>query len=138
MSSWAALNQHIAAAEAEQGHALAQVRWVFGRYGEPARRDGPHRDRDDFSEHVTEDLLALVPARTVAMFLGGMRSKLRETWFSSMRTPSSARERSRICWWRPLSSRRPRTGSRNAGRPGGAPAPTAGRATACGELRPRA
>ena len=34
MSSWAALKEHIAAAEAEPGHALAQVRWVFGRYGE--------------------------------------------------------------------------------------------------------
>jgi len=35
MSSWAALKEHIAAAEAEteQGHALAQVRWVFGRCG---------------------------------------------------------------------------------------------------------
>jgi hypothetical protein len=43
MSSWAAFKEHVAAAEAERGHALAQVRWVFGRYGEPARRDGPGR-----------------------------------------------------------------------------------------------
>jgi hypothetical protein len=33
MSSWATLKEHIAA-EAERSHALAQVRWVFGRYGE--------------------------------------------------------------------------------------------------------
>jgi len=78
MSSWAALNQHIAAAEAEQSHALAQLRWVFGRYGEAGAPGWTAPDRDELSEHVTEDLLALVPPETVAMFLGGMKSKLRE------------------------------------------------------------
>ena len=45
MSSWAALKERVVAAAgpAERGHALAQVRWVFGRYARPARRDGPHR-----------------------------------------------------------------------------------------------
>ena len=38
MSSWAALKEHIAAAEAEYGHALAQVRWFFDRY---AQSDAP-------------------------------------------------------------------------------------------------
>ena len=32
MSSWAALKERVVAAAAEHGHALAQVRWVFGRY----------------------------------------------------------------------------------------------------------
>jgi CubicO group peptidase (beta-lactamase class C family) len=33
-SSWAVLKERVAAAEARPGHALAQVRWVFGRYAE--------------------------------------------------------------------------------------------------------
>jgi hypothetical protein len=32
MSNWATLKEHVAAAEAERSHALAQVRWVLGRY----------------------------------------------------------------------------------------------------------
>ncbi len=37
MSSWAALKEHIAAAEAEHGRALAQVRWVFARFAGAGR-----------------------------------------------------------------------------------------------------
>ena len=46
MSSWAALKEHIAAtAGAAPSHALAQVRWLFGRYAAAkiARRPGAGR-----------------------------------------------------------------------------------------------
>src|ERR1039457_4022249 len=78
MSSWAALKEHVAAAEAEQGHALAQVRWVFGRYGEADAPGWNAPSRDELSEHVTEHLLTLVPPKTVAAILGGLAPKLRE------------------------------------------------------------
>jgi CubicO group peptidase (beta-lactamase class C family) len=78
MSSWAALKEHIAAAEAGQGHALAQVRWVFGRYGEADAPGWTAPSRDELSEHVTEHLLALVPPETAAAILGGVAPKLRE------------------------------------------------------------
>jgi hypothetical protein len=78
MGSWAALKEHIAAAEAGSGHALAQVRWVFGRYGEADVPGWTAPARDELSEHVTEQLLTLVPPKTVAAILGGVAPKLRE------------------------------------------------------------
>ena len=78
MSSWTALKEHIAAAEAEQGHALAQVRWVFGRYGEAGEPGWNPPDRDELSEHLTEDFLTLVPPETAAAILRSVAPKLRE------------------------------------------------------------
>lgn len=78
MSSWAALKEHIAAAAAEQGHALAQVRWVFGRYAEAGAPGWTAPSRDELSEHVTEHFLARVGPETAAAILGGVAPKLRE------------------------------------------------------------
>jgi CubicO group peptidase (beta-lactamase class C family) len=78
MSSWTALKERIAAAEADRGHALAQVRWVFGRYSEAGTPGWTAPGRDELSEHVTEQLLALVPPETVAAILGSVAAKLRE------------------------------------------------------------
>jgi CubicO group peptidase (beta-lactamase class C family) len=78
MSSWAALKEHITAAEAAQGHALAQVRWVLGRYGEASAPGWSAPDRDELSEHLTEDFLTLVGPETAAAILRGVAPKLRE------------------------------------------------------------
>jgi CubicO group peptidase (beta-lactamase class C family) len=78
MSSWAALKEHIAATEAEHGHALAQVRWVFGRYSEADAPGWTAPSRDELSEHVAEHFLALVPPETAAAILGSVAAKLRE------------------------------------------------------------
>ena len=78
MSSWAALKEHIAAAEAEYGHALAQVRWFFDRYAQSDAPGWAAPDRGELSEHVTEHLLTLVPPKTAAAILRGVAPKLRE------------------------------------------------------------
>ena len=78
MSSWAALKEHIAAAEREQGHAVAQVRWIFGRYAEAGAPGWTAPSHDELSEHVTEHLLSLVPPKTAAAILGSVAPKLRE------------------------------------------------------------
>jgi CubicO group peptidase (beta-lactamase class C family) len=78
MSSWAALKEHVAAAGAGHGHALAQVRWVFGRYGEADTPGWTAPSLDELSEHVTEHFLTLVPPKTAAAILGGVAPKLRE------------------------------------------------------------
>ncbi len=78
MSSWAALKEHIAAAEAAHGHALAQVRWVFDRYGEADEPGWTAPDRDELSEHITEHFLSLVPPETAAAILRSVAPKLRE------------------------------------------------------------
>jgi CubicO group peptidase (beta-lactamase class C family) len=77
MSSWAALKEHIAAAtEAEPGHALAQVRWVFGRYAGADTPGWTAPARDELSEHFTEHLLTLAPPETAAAILGAIAPKL--------------------------------------------------------------
>jgi CubicO group peptidase (beta-lactamase class C family) len=78
MSSWAAYKERISAAEAEQGHALAQVRWVFGRYAETDAPGWAAPVRDELSEHITEDFLTLVPPETAAAILRTVAPKLRE------------------------------------------------------------
>jgi CubicO group peptidase (beta-lactamase class C family) len=78
MSSWAALKEHIAAAEAQRSHALAQVRWVFGRYGEAGTPGWTAPSRDELSDHVTEQFLTRVPPETAAAILRGVAPKLRE------------------------------------------------------------
>jgi hypothetical protein len=58
MSRWPALKDHVTAIEAEDSHALAQVRWVFGRY---AGVDAPGwfaPSGDELSEHCTSQFLA--------------------------------------------------------------------------------
>ncbi|MGD0700152.1 MAG: serine hydrolase domain-containing protein [Trebonia sp.] len=78
MSSWTALKEHIAAAEAEHGPALAQVRWVFDRYGEADEPGWTAPRRDELSEHVSDDFLTLVPPETAAAILRSVAPKLSE------------------------------------------------------------
>jgi CubicO group peptidase (beta-lactamase class C family) len=78
MRSWAALKEHIAAAEAEQGHALAQVRWVFGRYAEADAPGWAAPSRDELSEHFTEQMLGLVSPEAIAKTLGTIAARLRQ------------------------------------------------------------
>lgn len=78
MRGWTALKQHVEAADAEPGHALEQVRWVFRRY---AGSDVPGWDppsRDELGEHFTEHFLSLVPPETLAKTLGSVASELRQ------------------------------------------------------------
>jgi CubicO group peptidase (beta-lactamase class C family) len=77
MSSWAALKEHVAAAEAEQSPALAQVRWVLGRYGGADAPGWTAPSRDELSEHVTEQFLGFVPPETMAKMLGPAAARLR-------------------------------------------------------------
>jgi beta-lactamase family protein len=77
ISSWAALKEHIAA-EAERSRALAQVRWLFGRYAAADAPGWTAPGRDELSEHCTEHLLAFVPPQAAAALLGGVAPKLRE------------------------------------------------------------
>jgi CubicO group peptidase (beta-lactamase class C family) len=78
MSSWAALKERIAAAEAEHGHALAQVRWLIGRYAEAGAPGWTAPSRDELSEHFTERMLGLVSPEAIAKTLGGIADRLRE------------------------------------------------------------
>jgi len=78
MSSWAALKELIAGAEAGAGQVLAQVRWVFGRYADADAPGWTAPARDELSEHFTEQMLSLVPPKTVAAILGSVASKLHE------------------------------------------------------------
>jgi CubicO group peptidase (beta-lactamase class C family) len=76
MSSWAALKEHIT--DAGYGDALAQVRWVFGRYADPDAPGWTAPSRDELSEHLTEDFLTRVPPGTAAAIMASVAPKLRE------------------------------------------------------------
>lgn len=78
MSSWAALKEHIAAAEAENGPALAQVRWLFGRYAEADAPGWTAPTRDELSEHCTEQFLGFVSPEAITQTLAGIASRLRQ------------------------------------------------------------
>jgi len=78
VSSWAALKERIAAAEAEHSHALAQVRWVFGRYGEAGAPGWTAPSRDELGEHFTGQMLGLVSPEAIATTLAGIADRLRE------------------------------------------------------------
>jgi CubicO group peptidase (beta-lactamase class C family) len=76
-SSWAVLKQQVAAADAEHGHALAQVRWVFGRYAQAGAPAWTAPDRDELSEHFSDRFLSLAPPATLAHALGDVADRLR-------------------------------------------------------------
>lgn len=78
MSSWAVLKQQVAAAEGEEGHALAQVRWVFDRYAGADTPGWTSPSHGELSEHFNEHFLSLAPPATVAATLGGVATRLRE------------------------------------------------------------
>jgi hypothetical protein len=98
MSSWATLKEHIAATEAERSYALAQVRWILGRYGEAGAPGWTALDRAELSEHVTEHFLALVPPETAAAILRSVAPKLRENLIVIDSAPFTCVRRSRTCW----------------------------------------
>jgi Beta-lactamase len=78
MSSWAALKERVAAAAAEHGHALAQVRWVFGRYAEAGAPGSAAPSRDELSEHFTGQFLGFVSSEALAQAMTSLTAMLRE------------------------------------------------------------
>jgi CubicO group peptidase (beta-lactamase class C family) len=78
MSSWAALKERVVAAAAEHGHALAQVRWVFGRYAEASAPGWAAPSRDELSEHFTEQFLGFVSPEALAQAMTSLTAMLRE------------------------------------------------------------
>lgn len=78
MGSWAVLKQRIAAAEAERGDALAQVRWIFGRYAGVSAPGWTAPSREELSEHLTDRYLGVVPPESWTRTLGSVAAELRE------------------------------------------------------------
>jgi len=56
----------VAAAEADRGHALAQVRWVLGRYAGADAPGWTAPSRDELSDHFTEQFLGFVSPEAIA------------------------------------------------------------------------
>jgi len=78
MSSWAALKEHIAAAEAERSHALAQLRWVLGRFAGADAPEWTAPSHDELSDHFTEQFLGFVSPDAMAQAMRSLADKLRE------------------------------------------------------------
>lgn len=78
MSSWAALKERVATAEAERGHALAQVRWVIGRFAGAGAPGWAAPARGELSDHFTEQFLGYVSPEAITQALQSLADKLRE------------------------------------------------------------
>jgi CubicO group peptidase (beta-lactamase class C family) len=78
MSSWAVLKERVAAAEADRSQALAQVRWVFGRYAGADAPGWTPPSRDELSGHFTEQFLGYVSPEAIAQAMRSLADKLHE------------------------------------------------------------
>lgn len=76
MSSWAALKEHISVAGAEHGHALTQVRWVFGRFSGADRPGWTAPSRAELSEHFTERFLGFASPDEITRTLAHLADRL--------------------------------------------------------------
>jgi len=76
--SWSALKELIAARGPHDGHALAQLRWIVGRFRDFGEDGWTAPGEEELREHFTDRFLAHVPPdRVVEVFTAGA-SELRE------------------------------------------------------------
>lgn len=93
LSSWTVLKETVAADQAEQNPALAQVRWVISRFSDADGATWARPTDEEMGEHFAERFLSLVPpdtiigtlAKAAAMFRGDL-VVLEETGSQSVRT----------------------------------------------------
>lgn len=78
MRSWPELKRHVAAAAAEECHALEQTRWVLQRYAGADAAGWIPPSLGELSEHFTELFLRVVRPETLAETLGSVAAELRQ------------------------------------------------------------
>ena len=76
--SWGALKDLVAARGPQDGRALAQLKWIAGRFRDAAEDGWTEPDEEELRAHFTDQFLASVPPdRLVAIFTAGA-SEMRE------------------------------------------------------------
>ncbi len=90
MPSWTALKEHI---EADESHALAQVRWILSRFATSGAPQWTEPAEQELREHFDEHYLGLVPPDTLLRLLGAVSQQLREGLTEVRAEPSRLRAR---------------------------------------------
>jgi CubicO group peptidase (beta-lactamase class C family) len=90
-TGWTSLRQLVEAASAS--HALAQVRWVTGRFGDAGQPGWVPPGEAEIRDHFSADLLALVPAGKLVTRLTRSAADLRGTLVVVDQAPLEARVR---------------------------------------------
>lgn len=78
LPSWAALKPLTSTAAGPAGPALAQLRWVQGRFRDAGEPGWAAPGDDELRQHFTEPMLAAVPAASLVAMIGGVAASLRQ------------------------------------------------------------
>jgi len=76
--SWSALKDLIAARGQQDGRALAQVKWIVGRFRDSAGDGWTAPDEEELQRHFTDQFLANVPPHQVISVFTAASAELRE------------------------------------------------------------
>jgi CubicO group peptidase (beta-lactamase class C family) len=76
--SWAALRQLISDPPPLEGHALAQLRWVIGRFRDAGSPGWAPPGDGELREHFDDSFLAALPAGELITMIAGVAADLRE------------------------------------------------------------
>ncbi len=93
LPNWTALKQLICAQPQQEGHALAQVRWVIARFRDAGQPAWAAPDDDELRQHFDDQLLTAVPAGELIAAITSVAADLREEPIVVGQAPLSARVR---------------------------------------------
>src|SRR6266508_1924248 len=93
LPNWTALKQLICAQPQQEGHALAQVRWVIARFRDAGQPAWAAPDDDELRQHFDDQLLTAVPAGELIVAITSVAADLREEPIVVGQAPLSARVR---------------------------------------------
>ena len=90
--SWAALREAVSAAGGD-GHAVAQLRWIIGRFADTGTPGWAAPDEDELREHFTSEFLATAGPDVLLARITELAPALREDLLILVRTPLTAQAR---------------------------------------------
>jgi CubicO group peptidase (beta-lactamase class C family) len=95
--SWSALKDLIAARGQQDGRALAQLKWIVGRFRDSAEDGWTAPDEEELREHFTDQFLANVPPDRLVAIFAAAPTELREELMVISSSPFTAQ--CRIAGW---------------------------------------
>lgn len=93
LSSWAALKQRIASPPQEDGHALAQLRWIISRFADAGTPGWAAPGEQELREHFDGRFLAVIPPAQLVSQISGQAAALQEDLVVLDQAPLHARVR---------------------------------------------
>ena len=88
--SWSALKSAVEASGPAAGHAVAQLRWIVGRFRDAAEDGWTAPDAAELREHFTDQFLAHVPPDRLVAIFTAVPNELREELEVTVSSPFTA------------------------------------------------